>query len=224
MGFRVSVDSLALIVVEQSLEQERQVSHAEESLASRDAELQESLDEEEKRRQVALHAQATAEGKLSQVCKQVKGVASLVGESSEEAVRARGLQLERSRMFQSLERTASYALSDICGESVSSPLFPDDARYLGFFLRIMERLDASAAKALALVEVKSRDLLSQAASDVFSHLLCLDPDFYFSAVLDPLLETTHATLDEWVEIHVEYLVARLAPERHGVDTGDDASP
>ncbi|KAE8789752.1 hypothetical protein D1007_35960 [Hordeum vulgare] len=118
-------------------------------------------------------------------------------------------------MFQSLERITSRALSDICGKSVSSPLVPDDAGYLGFFLRVVERLEVGSAKALALAKERTRDLLSQAASDVFSHLLRLDPDFDFTVVLDPVPKTIHAALAEWVEVHVEDLVARLAPKGAG---------
>ncbi|KAE8782628.1 hypothetical protein D1007_43981 [Hordeum vulgare] len=127
-------------------------------------------------------------------------------------------------MFQSLKRTASYALSDICGEGASAPLVPDDAGYLAFFLRIMERLEAGSAKDLALEEEKSHDLLSQAASDFFSHLLRLDQNFDVKEVLDLVPETVYDALAEWVEVHVEDLVARLAPEGHGMDSGDDASP
>ncbi|KAE8772171.1 hypothetical protein D1007_55854 [Hordeum vulgare] len=173
--------------------------------------LRERLDQEVKRRQVALDAQATSEDKLSLLYKQVKGTTSLVGEASEEAIHALGLELERSRMFQSLERRASRALSDICRESVSSPLVPDDAGYLGFFLRVVECLQAGAEKVHALTEEKSRDLLGQAASDVLSHLLRLNPDFDFTAVLDPVPETIRAALAEWVKVHVEDLVTRLAP-------------
>ncbi|KAE8805983.1 hypothetical protein D1007_17895 [Hordeum vulgare] len=123
-----------------------------------------------------------------------------------------------------LKKRASYALSDICGESVSSPLVPDDAGYLGFFLHIVKRLEAGAGKALALAEEKSRDLLGLAASNVFSHLLRLDPYFDFAAVLDPVRETIRASLAEWVKILVEYLVASLAPKGHDMDSGDDESP
>ncbi|KAE8787135.1 hypothetical protein D1007_38911 [Hordeum vulgare] len=92
-------------------------------------------------------------------------------------------------MFQSLERRDSRALGDICGESVSAPLVPDDSEYLGFFCRVMERLEESVGKALAFTEEKRRDLLGEAASDVFSHHLRLDPDFDFASVLDTVLET-----------------------------------
>ncbi|KAE8799270.1 hypothetical protein D1007_25399 [Hordeum vulgare] len=125
---------------------------------------------------------------LSHICKQVKGAASLVGEASEEASRANSLQLERSQKFRSLEGRSSRALSDICGEGVSDPVIPDDVGYLGFFYRVVEHLEAGARKALTLAEEKSRDLLCQAASDVFSHLLRLNPDFDFALVLDPVLE------------------------------------
>ncbi|KAE8819025.1 hypothetical protein D1007_03230 [Hordeum vulgare] len=66
-------------------------------------------------------------------------------------------------MFQYLERRASWALSDICGEGVSSPLVTDNAGYLGFFSRVVECFEAGAEKAHALAEEKSRDLLGQAA-------------------------------------------------------------
>ncbi|KAE8778560.1 hypothetical protein D1007_48514 [Hordeum vulgare] len=125
-------------------------------------------------------------------------------------------------MFQSLERRASRALRDICGESASGPLVPGDAGYSGFFLRVMEHLEACSTKALALAEEMIRDLLSQAALDVFSHLLPLDPDFDFAEVLDPVSKTVHSALAEWVEVHVEDLVARLVPEGHGMDSSDDA--
>ncbi|KAE8818269.1 hypothetical protein D1007_03899 [Hordeum vulgare] len=126
----------------------------------------------------------------------VKGVASLVGETSKEEIHPRGLRLECSRKFQSLEGRASQALGDICGEGVSIPLVLDDAGFLGFFLRVVECLEAGAEKAHALAEEKSRDLLGQAASDVFSHLLRLDPDFDSAAVLDPVPEMIRLALAE----------------------------
>ncbi|KAE8767069.1 hypothetical protein D1007_61613 [Hordeum vulgare] len=82
-------------------------------------------------------------------------------------------------MFRSLEQRDSRALSGIYGKGVSGPLIPDDSRCLGFFYRAVEHLQTGAEKALALAEEKSRDLLVQAASDVFSHLLRLDPEFAF---------------------------------------------
>ncbi|KAE8816084.1 hypothetical protein D1007_06406 [Hordeum vulgare] len=100
----------------------------------------------------------------------------------------------------------------MCGESVSSPLIPDDAAYLIFFCRVVERLEGGAEKAVALVEEKSRDLLGQAASDVFSHLLHLGPDFDFAVVLGLVREVIRATLAEWVEVPVKDLVTRLAPK------------
>ncbi|KAE8798874.1 hypothetical protein D1007_25842 [Hordeum vulgare] len=126
-------------------------------------------------------------------------------------------------MFQSIEGRDTWALSDICGEGVSSTLVPDDGGYLGFFLRVVARLDAGAEKAHALAEEESCDLLGQGASDVFSHLLHLNPDFDFAVVLGPVPETIRVTLAEWVEVHVKDLVTRLAPEGCGVSSGDDVS-
>ncbi|KAE8799195.1 hypothetical protein D1007_25482 [Hordeum vulgare] len=126
-------------------------------------------------------------------------------------------------MFVSLERRASRALSDIYGEGVSSPLVPDDVGYLGFFFHVVECLEAGAEKTHALTEDKSRDLLRQSASDVFSHLLRLDPDFDFTAVLGLVPETIRDALAKWVEVHVEDLVTRLSPEGCGVSSDDTVS-
>ncbi|KAE8803044.1 hypothetical protein D1007_21255 [Hordeum vulgare] len=126
-------------------------------------------------------------------------------------------------MFQSLEGRASQALNGICGKGVSSPLVPDDGGYLGFFLRVMEHLEAGAEKAHALAEEMSRDLLGQGASDVFNHLLGLDPEFDFAAVLDLVPETVRIALVEWVEFHVADLVTRLVPEGYGPSSSDDVS-
>ncbi|KAE8796086.1 hypothetical protein D1007_28944 [Hordeum vulgare] len=122
-----------------------------------------------------------------------------------------------------LERRASQALIHIYGKGVPSPLVPDDAGYLGFFLRVVECLEAGVEKGHALREEKSRDLLGQAASNVFTHLLRLDPDIDFAVVLDMVPETIRTALAEWVEVHVDDLVTRLAPEGCGASSGDDAS-
>ncbi|KAE8797063.1 hypothetical protein D1007_27849 [Hordeum vulgare] len=224
--------------VEQSLERERlevrerHVSLAKESLASREAKLQEEIDRGVVEAQRSLLLDYRAKLRLQEsrfherrdhLKSKVKGAASLVGETSEEAIHARGLKLECSRMFQSLEGRASQALSDIYGEGVSSPLVPDDARYLGFFLRVVECFEAGVEKSHALVEVKSRDLLGQGASDVFSHLLRLDPDFDFAAMLDPVLETIREALAKWVDVHLEDLLTRLASRDCGVSSGNDVS-
>ncbi|KAE8790838.1 hypothetical protein D1007_34833 [Hordeum vulgare] len=123
-------------------------------------------------------------------------------------------------MFRSLERRATHAVSDICGKGVSGPLIPDDSRCLGFFYHVVEHLEAGAEKALVLTEEKSRDILDQAASVVFSHHLRLDPNFDFASVLDPVPETIRA-LAERVEVHVEDLVTRLDPKGRGVGSNDD---
>ncbi|KAE8767611.1 hypothetical protein D1007_60998 [Hordeum vulgare] len=91
---------------------------------------------------------------------------------------------------------SSRAVSDICREGVSGPLIRDDSGYLGFFYRVVEGLEASVGKAFMHVEEKSRDFLGQAASDVFRHLLRLDPDFDFALLLEPVPETIRAALAE----------------------------
>ena len=83
-----------------------------------------------------MEAHATTAAELSFLYTQVEGVTSLVAKASDEAERARGLQHTRSKMFQDLEHRASGALSNLCDESVASPLVADDAVYLGFFTKI----------------------------------------------------------------------------------------
>lgn len=70
-------------------------------------------------------------------------------------------------------------------ESISSPLVPDDVGYLAFFTRTVERLEGGAEKVGKLVEEESHDLLTQASTCIFSHLLHSDPDFNFKAVIAP---------------------------------------
>ncbi|KAE8791514.1 hypothetical protein D1007_33959 [Hordeum vulgare] len=102
-------------------------------------------------------------------------------------------------------------------------MVPDEGGYPVFFLRVVERLQAGAEKAHALADGKRHDLLGQGASNIFSHLLRLDPDFDFAAVLDPVPEMICAALAEWVEVHVEDPVTSLAPEGGGMSCGDDVS-
>ncbi|KAE8783154.1 hypothetical protein D1007_43417 [Hordeum vulgare] len=193
---------------------DREVSLAKESLASCEAKLHEVIDKgvAEAQRSLLLNYRSKLRLQESRFLARCCHLQNKVN------------ALRRRLDHESLERRVSRALSDICGESPSAPLVPDDAGYLGFFLRVMERLEAGSTKALALTEEKTRDLLSQAASDVFSHLLRLNQDFNLAEVLDLVPETVHAALAEWVEVQVEDLVARLAPEGHDMDSGDDASP
>lgn len=138
-------------------------------------------------------------------------------------------------MFQDHEGRARRALSSVCNESVSSSLVPDDVSYLAFFTRIVERLKGGAEKVRQLVEEKSRDLLARASSCVFSHLLRFDPDFDFEAMTAPVPEVILGALGNWVEDHVDDLIAEFTPvggedqlevEEHGADDsdGDGASP
>jgi hypothetical protein len=89
---------------------------------------------------------------------------------------------------------------------------PDDAGYLAFFTKVIERLEEGAKKVGQLVEEESRDLLARATMRVFSHLLRSDPCFDFEAVIAPIPEVIRDALGEWVEDHVDELSARFARE------------
>ncbi|XP_020165789.1 uncharacterized protein [Aegilops tauschii subsp. strangulata] len=189
----------------------------------------------DKCQKAALDAQAAAKAELASLYQQVANVASLVERATDEANRARGMQHTQSVLFQDLEHRANCALRSICKESVSSPLMPDDAGYLAFFTRVVERLEGSAEKVRQLVDEESRDLLARASTRVFSHLLRSDPDFDFQAVIDPVPRTIHDALGEWAEDHVDDLITRFTSdgledqhgaEEHGaaISDDDDASP
>lgn len=98
---------------------------------------------------------------------------------------------------------------------VSSPLISDDADYLGFFTRIVERLEGGVEKVRQLVEEKSHDLLARAASRVFSHLVRFDLDVHSEAVTAPMPKVIRGALEDWVEDHVDDLIAEFAPAGGG---------
>lgn len=110
-------------------------------------------------------------------------------------------------MFQDLEQRANCALCFICGERLPSPLVANDAGYLAFFTKVVERLERSAEKVRHLVDEESSSLLVKASTRVFSHLLHSDPDFDFKVVIGPIPRVIRNTLGEWVEDHVDDLMA-----------------
>lgn len=133
-----------------------------------------------------MDTQAAAEAELAYLYQQVGNITSLAERTADEANRARGLQHTCSDMFLDLERRACRALDRVCKESVSGLLMPDDAGYRAFFTRIVERLEEGAERVGELVKEESRNLLARASTRVFSHLLRLDPDFDFDAMIAPV--------------------------------------
>ena len=61
-----------------------------------------------------------------------------------------------------------------------------------------------------LAEEKSRDLLARASSHVFRHLLRFDPNFDFDSVIAPMPEVIQGALGDWVEDHVDDLIAEFS--------------
>lgn len=136
-----------------------------------------------------------------------------------------------SEMFQDIERRARRALNCVYTESISNPLLPDDADYLAFFTRIVERFEGGVESVRTLVEEEGRDLLARASMHVFIHLLRSDPDFDFEAVIGPVPRVIREAWGSGVEDHVDALLAQFAPDGHeeqheadgyGIDdSGDD---
>ncbi|XP_073364587.1 uncharacterized protein [Aegilops tauschii subsp. strangulata] len=174
--------------------------------------LKKQLAREDKCQKAALDAQAPAETELASLYQQVD-VASLVERATDEVNRARGLQHTRSVMFHDLESQANCALCSICKKSVSNPLVANDAGYLAFFTRVVERLEGSVEKVRKLIDEESRDLLARTSTRVFRHLLRSDTDFDFEAVIDPVPWIIRDALGEWVEDqHVDDLIAQFTPD------------
>src|SRR3989337_3064470 len=79
-------------------------------------------------------------------------------------------------------------------ERVEDPLETDDASYLAFFTRLVERLEASSTRWDEIRDAECRDLLRQASTRVFSNLLCIDGSFNFDQVLSPVPEEIQGKL------------------------------
>ncbi|KAE8816391.1 hypothetical protein D1007_05993 [Hordeum vulgare] len=155
--------------------------------------------------EAALWGQAVAAAELASLQGQVRGAASLVEEATDEAREARGLQLQHSKMFQGLDRRARRALGFICTGSVPRPLVPDEAGYLDFFTKVMERLEAGAQQVWPQIKEESCDLLSQVLTRVFSNLFHIDPHFDFEVTMASVLEASHDALGKAVKGHVDAL-------------------
>jgi hypothetical protein len=115
-------------------------------------------------------------------------------------------------MLQDLRVRANQALGTICEESVAHPHKDDEASHPRFFTLIVTHPEDRAARARELIAERSRGLLGRAFSRVFSHLKNLDPHFDFDAAIAPVPRVTQGNLAEWVDVHVDDLVAEFAPE------------
>ncbi|MBI0384628.1 hypothetical protein JBE27_52325, partial [Streptomyces albiflaviniger] len=109
---------------------------------------------------------------------------------------------------------------------VSSPRIPTGdgaADYLQFFTELVESLEQIVSGVNTIVEDECRELLSIAATRVFSHLRRLNPRFDFSSVLGPVDPRIAIALDKMVRPHVEALVqayGRSDEASEGGDSGD----
>ncbi|KAE8791831.1 hypothetical protein D1007_33724 [Hordeum vulgare] len=117
-----------------------------------------------------------------------------------------------SKMFQGIEQQALRALGSTCKEDVSIPLVPNDAGYLDFFTKVMERLKAGIKKECIVVKEECHGLLSHTLTRVFSYLLHADPCFDSEAMIAPVLELICGALEEEVEDHMGALIAQFIPD------------
>jgi hypothetical protein len=140
----------------------------------------------------------------------VSDVSTIVEQARLEADRVWGRQHERAKMFRSLELRAHGALATICKERLEGPHETHDASYLDFFTKLVERLEAGAKRVNGIIEDECRDLLFQAATRIFSHLLRTDPNFDFDRVIAPVPEELPDSLGKAVEDYVDALLVKFS--------------
>ena len=100
-------------------------------------------------------------------------------------------------------------MGGIYEENVNHPHGDDDASHFRFFTDIGTCLEDRAARAHELIEERSRGLLGRVFSRVFSHLLNMNPHFDFDAVIAPVPGVIQGNLANWVDDHVDALVAEF---------------
>lgn len=184
--------------------------------------LKELLTEAEGSRKLALKAKAETEGELASLQAQVGSVSDVVekAKAKDEAARARGRQHERAKMYHALSIRARGALATICQERLGGPLEDNDASYLDFFTKLVEKLESGAKRVNGIIEDECRELLGQAATRIFSNLLRADANFDFNRVMPPVPPELRDGLGKVVEDHVDALLEKFS---HGSKSSGEAS-
>src|SRR3990170_1036630 len=120
-------------------------------------------------------------------------------------------------MLHSLELRACDALNFVCRERLEALRVSRNADYVDFSIKLVERLEDGAKKVDGILEEECRDLFSQAATRVFSHLLHADPNFDFDKVIAPVPEELRDGLTKAVEGHVDALL-----RKYSCDSGESS--
>src|SRR5664279_2320957 len=137
---------------------------------------------------------------------QVGPVTEALHRSQEAEKHALVLQRERGKMFRELAARGRGATTRLGVEGLSSPDGDDAAAYLTFFAELVVKLEAAATGVDNIVDEECRDLLSVAATRVFSNLYHANPGFDFSPVLKPVEREFAAALVKEVTGPVEALL------------------
>ena len=164
-------------------------------------------------------------GELTSLQGQVGPVAAAVERSQREASLAQTLKRERGKMFSALAvRANSIAYRLGARDSPIPPSDDDVGAYLQFFTQIMEKLDGVATNLNNVVEEECRELLSLAATRVFSNLRHANPNFDFASVLQRVEPSLAFELAKEVKEPVEALVKLYRREDDGsAESSDGAS-
>ncbi|KAE8816595.1 hypothetical protein D1007_05936 [Hordeum vulgare] len=112
--------------------------------------------------------------------------------------------------FPDVELRVHVALHTICGDGFEEPLAtPED----GFAVLAAERavnLEDTVIQVDKILDSVCRDLFSEAATCVFSHLHFCEPGFDFNSVIPPVPTETRDSAAEVAKGPVEALVKRFA--------------
>ena len=106
----------------------------------------------------------------------------------DETTRRRGEELQCSKMFHELSERACNIVASFSVEGAENPLETDDANYIDFLTRLVERLEVSFARWDEIRNAQCRDFPRHASTPIFSNLLCIDGDLDFNRVLSLIHE------------------------------------
>src|SRR5664279_2944196 len=127
-------------------------------------------------------------------------------------------------MFRELVTRARGAVTRLGVEGLVSSEGDDAAAYLTFFSELVEKLDKAATGVDSIVDEECHELLSIAATRIFSNLYHANPKFDFGPMLRPVEREHAAALAKEVAEHVEVLVqvyVRGDEADQGGDGGQD---
>jgi hypothetical protein len=100
-----------------------------------------------------------------------------------EALAAMTLRCEWCKMFRTLAACANSAIGRLGASNFRIPADNNDTAFLQLFTQIVEKVEAAVTNLNDIIEEECRELLSLAATRIFTNLLHADLSFDFATVL-----------------------------------------